>query len=149
MVTKTGKHGSADSRIRLIILDGVLYAGEHGANDLKPVLPEVMVQHEIYRSHRETGCGGQQVTCEHVRRKFHHYKATSTRALEEMAKLTVPCFLCITRHKITLKRGLLPYADMSSLLMGLGGYQCSTWSHDILYMIHDDPREIPFKYGSF
>ena len=93
LVTLKGRYGAATSRTSLVVLDGVLYAGEYSKNDHKPVLPQSMVQQEIFRSHQDTGCGGRGVTCEHVRRKFHHSGVTSTRSLDSMADIFIPCFL--------------------------------------------------------
>ena len=52
------------------------------------------------------------------------------------------------RKKLTLTRGVLPYAESRSILMTIGGVPCSIWSHDILHLISPDEYEIPEKYLS-
>ena len=104
IVTSQGRYGAANSRTSLVMLDGVLYVGEYGKSNHKPVLPQTMVQQEKLRLHKETGCGGSKITCEHVRRRFHHSRATSTKSLEAMTDILIPCFKCVVRQKITLSR---------------------------------------------
>ena len=52
------------------------------------------------------------------------------------------------RKRLTLTRGVLPYAESRSILITLGGLPCSVWSHDILHLISKDEYEIPEKYLS-
>tara|TARA_B110001452_G_scaffold127949_1_gene106307 strand:- start:68 stop:1939 length:1872 start_codon:yes stop_codon:yes gene_type:complete len=52
------------------------------------------------------------------------------------------------RKKLTLTRGVLPYAESRSILMTMGGVPCSIWSHDIFHLISRDEYEIPEKYLS-
>ena len=68
--------------------------------------------------------------------------------LEDLARKTLPCQTCMYRKKLTLTRGVLPYAESRSILMTIGGVPCSVWSHDILHLISNDGYEIPEKYLS-
>ena len=138
LVTKAGRYGAPNSRTSLVMIDVVLYAGEYGKNNHKPVLPQAMVQQEKLRSHMDTGCGGSEITCKHIRRRYHHSRATSTRSLESMTSILIPCFRFLVQQKMHLSRGFLPYAETRNIMMTVAGYQCSDWSHDMLHMIYEE-----------
>ena len=130
------------------MVDGVLYAHQEGKGKGKPVLSQGMVISEIFRAHKNTRHNGEDRALEYIRQKFHHSPATSVMTLEDLAQRLLPCQTCLYRKKLTLTRGVLPYAESRSILMTFGGQPCSVWSHDILHLISRDWFEIPLKYLS-
>ena len=130
------------------MVDGVLYAHQEGKGKGKPVLPQGMVISEIFRAHKNTRHNGEDRALEYIRQKFHHSPATSVMTLEDLAQRLLPCQTCLYRKKLTLTRGVLPYAESRSISMTFWGQPCSVWSHDILHLISRDWFEIPLKYLS-
>ena len=141
---KTNRKGT----LEFYLVDNVLYAYQEGEGKGKPVLPQGMIVTELYRAHRNTGHNGGETAIEYIRHKFHHSTATSEETLEEIVGKLLPCQTCMYRKRLTLTRGVLPYAESRSILMTLGGVPCSVWSHDILHLISKDEYEIPEKYLS-
>ena len=107
-----------------------------------------MVENELYRAHLANKHSAKEGTIEAIRRRYHHSAITSEKTLDSLYDLHLPCLKCRFRQKIVLKRGLLPYAETRSIIMTMGGYPCSLWSHNIIYIRHKAPRELPLKYIS-
>ena len=140
--------GSMKGRVEFYMVDGVLYANKEDQGPGKPVLPQNMVNNEIFRAHTATHHRGMQVALEHIRKYYHHSSATSEVTLENLAAKLLPCLKCMWRQKMSLTRGVLPYAESRSILMTMGGLPCAIWSHDIIHLSNEDIMEIPKKYLS-
>ena len=101
-----------------------------------------MVGRELYRAYVAEKHAGKEGTIEAIRQRYHHFTVKSRKTLDSLYNVHLPCLKCQIRPKIVVKRGLIPNAEMRSIIKAMGGYPCSLWSHDIIYIRHKDLSEL-------